>query len=121
MREPSRVKPFALMFTFSRINGKLDWSKEVLVRVYQYKPRHKGVSEHWEVCERGRLTPHGTYFNSMEEAVINYSILGIDLYKIKENAKKFFYAPRNVYWTEDIENFVSPSTILRRLEKIRGR
>ena len=121
MKEPSRDKPFALMFTFFRIGGKMDWSKEILVRVYRYKPEHRGISEHWEFDERGHLEPHEKFFGSMEEAIMNFSVLGIDLYKIKECSNKYFQTPKNVYFTHEFGNFVSPATTLKRLEKIRGR
>ena len=122
MKEPPRDKKIALAFTFFRNGKKMDWSKDIYVLTFHYKTKgHHGLA-HWELdnCDKNDIQ-HGRLFNSLEEAVMHCSIMGISLYKVKENADYDFRIPKEWYWTYDLRNFASPTKTLKRLEKIRVR
>jgi len=116
MKEPNRKKDIAIAFTFFRNKGRLDWSKDVDVRVYRYMI-NPFTTDGWVVVE---TESNEKSFSSLEEAMIHFSMKNIKLYKTRDNINMFDMTPRSNIWPVDFKNYSHVTRTMKKLKSIRG-
>ena len=117
MKEPDRRKDIAIAFTFFRNKGRLDWSKDVDVRVYRYTVSPCAFTmDSWVVVG---TESDEKLFSSLEEAVMYFSMRNIKLYKTRDSINMFDMTPRGNIYPVDFKNFSHVTRTLKKLKSIR--